>query len=163
MDRRRILIDACVAIDYVAFNDGLIERVCVWCEAAIVRPGFREVVALDEAACSRIGLTVVDGSLGQLVRAGDRKPGLSFSDHLALVVAGDEGLQLVTNDRLLHRAATAAGVDVAWGLGVLLSAAREGAIPAALAAEFGSWARSHQPHYGARVLSDFERRIAELR
>ena len=55
-----------------------------------------EVEQLDEDACDRLALVVVEGTLEQILEAGDG--GLSFPDWMCLILARDEGWTCVTKE-----------------------------------------------------------------
>jgi len=46
-----------------------------------------EVKALDESECERLGLRVFEPEFDVVAAAGKRRPGLSYYDHLCLLVA----------------------------------------------------------------------------
>lgn len=116
------IADANVLIDYAKTNLeilGLVAKhvgqVCV--AAAILE----EVEQLDEAQCSAIGLTVVEGTFKQLNEASQRGGALSFEDKLCLVLARDHGWVCISNDGALRDACKVSGISVIWGLEIMFS------------------------------------------
>jgi hypothetical protein len=72
----------------------------------------------------------VDPTTEELVEAGEGKAGLAFDDTVCVITARDNHWRCVTNDRALRRAYTAEGVDVVWGLEVMLPRVQAGALGA---------------------------------
>ena len=73
---------------------------------------------------------VVEPELSQLAEAARKRSSLSVQDHLCLVVAQRRSWTCVTNDTVLRRACSAAGVSVLWGLEVMAGLVRLGQLEA---------------------------------
>jgi rRNA-processing protein FCF1 len=78
-----------------------------------------EVDQIDEAECTDLGIVVVEPPLQTAIDAATRRAGLSFHDHLCLLLARDNGWSCVTNDGRLRRECAAEKVPVVWGLEVV--------------------------------------------
>ncbi|MCK6479618.1 MAG: hypothetical protein L6R43_05535 [Planctomycetes bacterium] len=122
-----------------------------------------EVQETDATACERAGLVVVAATTEQLVAAGRRRPGLSFEDHLCLLLARDAGCRCLTNDRALRAACAAEGVPCIWGLEVLLDLVRANALDRARAARVAAGIRATNPlHITGGILEEFWRKLAAI-
>lgn len=159
--RRFLVVDANVLIDYALTDKtvlGLMSRhlgtVC------IPRPVLAEVTQLSETDCDALGLRIVDGSLAQLLEAGQERGRLSFSDRLCLILARAETWTCVTNDRALRRACNEASVRVMWGLEPMIDLVAGGALPKAAAVEVARAIQLTNPrHVTAEIVERFEERL----
>lgn len=120
-----------------------------------------EVRDTDAVACERTGLVVVEATMDQLVVASRRRPGLSFEDHLCLVLAKDAGGRCLTNDRALRAACVPEEVTCIWGLQILLDLVRAGAIDRSRADRVAAGIRATNPlHISASILEEFRQKLA---
>src|SRR3990172_2486046 len=75
-----------------------------------------EVDQIDEADYAELGIVAVVPPLQTATDAAGRRAGLSFHDHLCLLLARDNGWTCVTNDGRLRRECAAEKIPVLWGL-----------------------------------------------
>jgi len=116
-----LIADANVLIDFMDADPsvlGLLARETG--PVMIAAEVLAKVDQLSTTTCDRLGLTIVEATLDQLIEAGQRRPGLAFDDVVCLVLARDHEWCCVTNDRALRAACEASNVDVRWGLEVML-------------------------------------------
>ena len=115
-----------------------------------------EVEQLNEGECRRLGFVLVDGSVEQLLEAGQRRGqgGLSFEDQLCLVLARDAGWTCVSNDGPLRRACQRNKVPVRWGLELMLELVARGHLPAETAIEVAESIHRTNRRYITRVVVD---------
>src|SRR5687768_9406067 len=73
-----------------------------------------EVNQIDEAEYVTLGIVPVDPPFSTAANAAARRAGLSFHDHLCLLLARDNGWTCVTNDKRLRRECAAEEVPVLW-------------------------------------------------
>ena len=118
-----------------------------------------EVNQLDEEACGRLGLVVVEGTLEQLLEAGAAGGALSFADWMCLVLARDRGWTCVTNDNRLRRACTDAGVGVLWGLQLTVKLVEAGEIGATDAVDVAEAIRETNPWLSKQVVARFREQV----
>ncbi|MGM0557091.1 MAG: hypothetical protein ACQEVA_11980 [Myxococcota bacterium] len=120
--RTTYLLDANILIDYqhadlhvlVLFSQHV-------GDVAVVRDVVTdEVDDLSTDECEALNIQCLDPSLEQITRASDGDGGLSFYDLLCLEVADSLDAICVTNDRRLRRECTERGVDLRWGLQLML-------------------------------------------
>jgi predicted nucleic acid-binding protein len=118
---RFLILDANVLIDYCAADRWVLTLISQHVDRIAVPPALLdEVDDLDESECDRLSLAVVEVSLELLTNAGKRRSGLSYNDHLCLLVAKEGGWTCVTNDGRLRRECGAEKVPVLWGLEPLI-------------------------------------------
>jgi predicted nucleic acid-binding protein len=116
-----LIADANVLIDYMDADPSVLGLVASETGPLMVAAEvLAKVDQLDTKTCERLGLKIAEASLDQLMEAGQRRPGLAFDDVVCLVLARDHGWCCVTNDRALRAACASSGVDVRWGLEVML-------------------------------------------
>ena len=131
-----LVVDANVLIDYAKADESVLALVVQHVGPIYIpRDVFEEVDQLSEDACTRLGLVVVDGTLEQLLEAGETAGGLSFADRMCLILARDHGWVCATNDGRLRRACVEGGVEVRWGLQLMLEVVEAGGMEAESAIE----------------------------
>jgi hypothetical protein len=92
-----------------------------------------EVKQLDRAGAEDLGINVVTVKFAMLQRAAAasvRSP-LRFQDWLCLLLAEESAWTCVTNDKRLRTECTARGIDVLWGLQLLVRLVDSGALAGA--------------------------------
>ena len=106
-----------------------------------------EVQALDASECDRLGLHVFEPEMEMVSAAGKRRPGLSFYDHLCLLLAKQEAWTCVTNDGKLRRECGVDEVPVLWGLEPMIALVEMGQMTAADAKKVARAIQSANPFY----------------
>jgi predicted nucleic acid-binding protein len=96
-----------------------------------------EVDQIDEAEYAELGIVPVDPPLQTAIDAAARRVGLSFHDHLCLLLARDNGWTCVTNDGRLRRECAAEKVPVLWGLETVALLVDGGVLTANAAEQIG--------------------------
>jgi len=159
--RGPLVVDANVLIDYAESQPQVLALIThVISPLWIARPLLREVQRLDERECEELGLGVIDPSFEQLVEAGSLGGPLSFEDWLCLILARDRDCICVTNDRRLRKECLASGVQVLWGLELMVELVSrkmlrtEEAIQVARAIQ-----RGNPTHITPAVIERFEKRV----
>lgn len=157
------IADANVLIDYAKTSPAILGLVAknvgpVYVAADVLE----EVEQLDVAQCLAIGLQVVEGNLAQLTEAAQRGGPLSFEDKLCLVMARDNGWACLSNDGPLREACKAQGVQVVWGLEIMLALVKEQHLTVAAAIEAAQAIHVVNPMFiTAKVLTTFKKKVAE--
>jgi rRNA-processing protein FCF1 len=119
-----------------------------------------EVQALDASECDRLRLHVFEPEMELVSAAGKRRPGLSFYDHLCLLLAKQEAWTCVTNDGKLRRECGMDGVPVLWGLELMIGLVEMGQMTAADAKKVARAIQSANPFYITEaVIRRFSQRI----
>ncbi|MGI5862446.1 MAG: hypothetical protein ACOX6T_10375 [Myxococcales bacterium] len=136
---RSLLIDANVLIDLCEADRTVIRLISQHVGQVLVPlPVLREEVdQIDEAECPDLGIVLIEPSLQTAAEAATRRGGLSFHDHLCLLLARDKGAACVTNDRRLRRECAAENVPVRWGLETVALLVDVGALTPEAAEEIG--------------------------
>jgi len=112
-----LILDANVLIDYCSAERAILTLISENVGRIHVPTLLlEEVQALDASECDRLGLHVFEPEMEMVSAAGKRRPGLSFYDHLCLLLAKQEAWTCVTNDGKLRRECGVDGVPVLWGL-----------------------------------------------
>lgn len=159
-----LILDACVLIDFVEADPGLFQRMVRHLGRVIIpSPLIKEVRGVDTSFFQAHGVEVITPSMEQLMLASNRRGKLSFQDHLCLLMAREAGCTCVTNDGALRKACAADGVDVLWGLRVVLNLVEAGGLTASEATSISRSIREANPlHITAEILERFDRTLAEI-
>ena len=151
-----LVVDANVLIDFVTADESVLTLAVRHLGPVFVpRDVFDEVDQLSEETCARLELTVVDGTLEQLVEAGRSRGGLSFADRMCLILARDNGWTCVSNDGRLRRACGDVGVPVKRGLRLLLDLLGADALTDEIALSVARAIVAENPWIGSGVLEAF--------
>lgn len=118
---RLLIMDACVLIDICLENPSILGLAGSSLGKVIVlSPIFEEVNQLNDSDIELLNLCKVEPEIETVIEAAQKRGGLSFNDRLCLLFAGNNNGTLYTNDRALLNAALSRGVDVKWGLELLI-------------------------------------------
>jgi len=159
------IVDANVLIDFMAADLAILKLASVhlgqvYVAAAVVD----EVKGLTDAKCAAHGIQVVHGTVAQLREAAEHTDGLSFEDKLCLILARDASWTCITNDGALRNACDDVGVNVVWGLELILKIVAAGGVAKQRAR---AWARavhaSNPYHVTAKILGDFVTKLSSVR
>ena len=132
MDRVDLVFDANVLIDYASTDPSVLTLVVDHIgQVHVPRDVLEEVQLLDEEHCARLGMKVAEGTTEQIVEAGAGRGALSFADWMCLIIARENRWDCVTNDGALRRECEANGINVRWGLELLLDVVAAGGMSAA--------------------------------
>lgn len=119
-----------------------------------------EVEQLEEAEWSDLGIVPVEPPLQTAVDAASRRAGLSFHDHVCLLLARDNGWTCVTNDGRLRSECTAEKVPVLWGLETVALLVDDGVLTGKAAEELGRRIQRVNPRFITEdVIARFVTRI----
>jgi predicted nucleic acid-binding protein len=153
------ILDACVLIDFLDADPGLFQRVARHLGLLIIpSPLLKEVGGADPSFFRKHGVKILDPTMDQLVRAAAKRGGLSFADHLCLLMAQDDGYTCVTNDRALRNACKAEGVEAVRGLKLVLDLVEAGGLSHTEAVEISRTIHRANPmHINEDVLVMFDR------
>lgn len=164
MSRRKLLLmDANVLIDFCDADATVITLISKHIgQVHVPRPILvEEVEQIVDLDWTELAITAVEPTFEIAVLAAKQpRKGLSFHDHLCLLLAAENGWTCVTNDVRLRRECTADGVDVLWGLETIALLVEEGALSAKAAAEIGRQIQAMNPKFiTSAILDRFLRRI----
>lgn len=161
---KRLILDANVLIDFAGSELGILTLAARHLgPVCVTRPLLREVEQLDQTTCEKIGIIVIETTLDQLLEAASGRGPLSFEDRLCLAVARDEGAFCVTNDRRLRSECARCGVEVRWGLELMLELVEHGHLSARRAVRVARTIHEENPfHITTAIVARFEARIREI-
>ena len=125
-----LILDANILVDYAHCNDSIIALISTHVGTIhVATPVLGEVKELAEADCVRLGITLVEPDVNQLLAAAQGRGRLSMQDHLCLLLAKERGWTCVTNDRPLRRECEAQGVPLVWGIELICKLVEVGGLP----------------------------------
>lgn len=159
-----LLIDANVLIDFADSDVTVLRSVSRdLAPVHILRPVLREVTQLDTTDCDHLGLSLSEPSVEQLLAAGSRRRSLSFFDRLCLIVAREQGWACVTNDTALRKECGTEGVQVVWGLELLVGLVEARELGKSSALSIAVKIHHNNPRHITRtILRRLERRLRRL-
>jgi len=159
-----LVVDASVLIDY-AKSDLDVLGMAARHLGKVHVPGIivDEVAQIDASKCADLGITVVEATDEQIQTAAQRRPGLSFQDNLCLLLARQNGWTCVSNDKRLRQACADDGLDVMWGLQMMVELIERGQLDAAEALRVARVMQQNNP-YGITdaVMARFRQRVSKL-
>ena len=116
-----LLADADVLIDYVEADSDILARCVVhFAPVHVMRTTLDEVDMLTTRECERLGIVIMSVVSETLARASELTLGLSISDTICLLVAGEREWTCVTNDKALRSRCRDRGVPVRRGLNLMI-------------------------------------------
>jgi predicted nucleic acid-binding protein len=157
-----LIMDANVLIDLCEADRTVIRLISEHIgQVHVPLPVLREEVdEIDEAEYADLGIVPVEPPLQTAADAATRRAGLSFHDHLCLLLARDNGWTCVTNDGRLRRECTAESVPVLWGLETVALLVEDSVLTAKAAEEIGRAIQRANPHFiTEEVIARFLARI----
>lgn len=156
-----LILDACVLIDIVSVDLGLIQTVTEHVGPVHVAENvLTEVKSLDRVTAIEAGLVVVEPSFEMLSAAAERRAGLSFQDHLCVLLAKGNEWTCVSNDKRLRGACADEGVSVLWSLELLAQLVERGAIASEDAIDLARRMADGNPYLTTSVVDRFVARVA---
>ena len=157
-----LIVDANVLIDYSKSDLSILTLV-----TKHIGPVYVPSVVLDEVDelsaqdCEDIGLTLVEEDIEILLAAGEVRGGLSFEDHVCLLLAEENRWTCVSNDKPLHKACVSEGVPVLWGLRLMVDLVDGAQLEKSDALEVAQAIQLSNPrHITPEIIEEFKRKIA---
>ena len=124
---KAIISDANVLIDYVKANKKVLQlAVKHLCEIYVPIAVLQEVKDVTADELEKLGVRSFEPTLDQVINAANRSFGLSFQDQLCFLIAKEQGWICATNDKQLRGQCEKDGVEVIWGLEIMLLLNKEG-------------------------------------
>lgn len=164
MPEGSLLADANVLIDYAKADRGVLRLAAehlggLFVVSVVLHD---EVRQLNDAACGRLGMGVIEPTFDQLAEAGSGARALSFNDWCCLIVARDRNHRVVTNDKALRRACARASVNTKWGLQLMLDLVADGHLDADRARRVAARIRELDPtRVTDAILTRFHARLGD--
>ena len=160
-----LLADADVFIDYRESELAVLTLVTRHVgRLAIIPSVLEEVKGVTATECAQLGVEVVEVETGQMLRAMKVKSGVSFNDRLCLVVCQETGWTCVTNDGALRRLCRRHGVEICYGLSLMVELVATGVLTRRRAISVAHRMQVSNPfHINDRVLIRFVAAINRAR
>ena len=118
---KAVITDANILIDFMESGKKVISLFAASVETLYVPLlVLKEVPKLGISEAKRLGITVLDTGLDMLAEASRIKTGCSFNDNVCYLTAKNEGMICATNDKRLRKICGAGGVEVLWGLQIMM-------------------------------------------
>ena len=158
-----LLADADVLIDYRESGLAVLELVGRHVgKVAVLSSVLDGVQGLTARECEGIGIEVVEVEMERMLRAAEIESRVSFNDRLCLIVCREERWTCVTNDGALRRLCGRHGVEVRYGLGLMVDLVAVGALTRRQAVEVARRMHAANPlHINGRVLDRFDRALED--
>lgn len=122
-----IISDANVLIDYVKANKKVLHLAVKYlCDIYVPIEVLKEVRDITGDELEKLGISIFEPTLDQVINAAKRPFGLSFEDQLCFLIAKEKGWVCATNDKQLRVQCEADSVDVIWGLEIMALLNKEG-------------------------------------
>lgn len=154
------ILDACVLIDYLDADASVIGEMARHLgRVHVAATVLAEVKELDETRAGELGLVVVEPPLELLAEAAGQRGGLSFQDHVCLLLAKREGWVCVTSDGALRKACVDDGMAVLWGLEPMALLVAGGHMTADVAVEMAERISGVNPYVTVEIVGRFAKRV----
>ncbi|HLD88391.1 MAG TPA: hypothetical protein VI955_03645 [Candidatus Omnitrophota bacterium] len=122
-----IISDANVLIDYVKANKKVLHlAVKHLCDIYVPVEVLKEVKDITRDELEKLGISIFEPTLDQVINSAKRPFGLSFEDQLCFLIAKEQGWICATNDKQLRDQCEKDGIGVIWGLEIMVLLNKEG-------------------------------------
>jgi len=117
---KAVITDANILIDYCTVNKKILKIFASVYEVYVPLPVLAEVDNLTEKEALRLGIKVIDTSFESITMAMSLDIKCSLQDKICYVTAKNDGYICATNDNKLRKECVKSGVEVLWGLEMML-------------------------------------------
>ena len=151
------VVDANVLIDFQGVGLGIFTQVANHLDDVLVSSQvvIDEVDGLTIKTCEELGIQVVDPAMGHLAFAQQSHGALSFHDLLCFALVRDRGGICVTNDKRLRRYCAERGLEIRWGLRLLIELVEGGFLARKAAIGVAEEVCATNPMLGTEVFERF--------
>ena len=116
-EKKYLIVDANILIDYLDCDEKLLLLIKKYIgQICLASPLLGEVKSLDSDSCKRLGITIVEPTMEQLIWAAEQEFSISFQDKVCLRMAKDHNWALVTNDKALRKRCAPENIVLIWGV-----------------------------------------------
>lgn len=152
-----LLVDANVLIDYCDSDPSILEIYSNHIQQ-IVTPSvvFDEVDQLDVNDCAQLNIQIFQEPMSVLNAAARIAGGLSFQDHVCLMLSQQNGWTCATNDKRLHRECSQQGVNSIWGLKIMIELVANNKLSKNDALNVVNQMSASNPFVNAQVIQKFQ-------
>ena len=162
--KRIVICDANILIDYAKANKKVIGLITkhlyeIW----VPLPVWGEVNDLSGEDAAALGINIAEPSLAQTYEAADMYGGgLSDEDNMCFIMARDEKTICATNEKPLRKKCIDNGIEVLWGLQIMVQLSAIGKLKAEIAVKTGEKIVKMNPRITQKVLDDFIVKLKNL-
>lgn len=121
-----------------------------------------EVDGLTVKRCTEVGIQCIDPTMKHLAIAQESHPALSFHDLLCFALTRERDGICVTNDKKLREHCTEHGMNVLWGLQMILDLVELRAIEKGRALQVAREICEENPTLGEVILQSFSEKIRKI-
>ncbi len=153
-----LILDACVLIDYWKTESKILAEFGKHIgKLHIADPVLKEVEDInDSEELLNLGVRIVQPEVNDIIEAGSKRSQLSFQDRLCLIIAKRKDFICVTNDKTLRRFCEIEGINIMWGLEMLLLLHEKNVISYSHAAKIAKKIQNINPkHVNDKVIQKF--------
>lgn len=154
------IADANVLIDYASVDKGILGLISRHLgPLRIASPVLEEVKQLSEPEARKLGLELVEPTLGQAIEAESARGATSFQDQLCLILARDHGWTVISNDKPLRALCAKLSIRCMWGLEAMAILVHGGHLTAAKAAGVAEAIAKQNIFITQQIVGTFRKKI----
>ena len=160
----KLLVDANVLIDYCDTDPSVLSVYSSQIQPIVIPSVILdEVNQLDESDCAHLGMAIIEEPLSILTEAAASRGALSFEDRVCLIMSQKNGWSCATNDRRLNTQCANEGVNVIWGLRIMVELVANDQLSREEAIYVVNQMRVTNPYlYSEHILESFETELDSL-
>ena len=161
--KRIVICDANILIDYAKANKKIIGLATEYLyEIWIPLPVWEEVNDLSNQDAKTLNINITEPTLAQTYEAANMfGGGLSSEDNMCFIVARDEKAICATNEKPLRKKCEDNGIDVLWGLEIMVQLCELGKLSSGMAAKTAQKIASDNPTITETIIDRFLKCINE--
>ena len=119
---KTLLFDADALIDYVNSNKNIILVATktlydIYVPLTVMKEEIRQ---LSEDEANSLGIRIFEPTFNQINKANKEIKGLSFEDKICFIIAKENNWTCITNDKNLRNKCYKEGIEIMWGLQLML-------------------------------------------
>lgn len=157
-----LICDANVLIDFLNTEEELFISINKLYQLYIPDILLKEVDGLDEAKAEVLLITIVETSFDIISESMNTLPGCSFEDTIFFNMAKKNKWILACNDRKLRRECINGGVDILWGLQVLIKLVENEIISTKEASKYALIISESNREITTTILEEFNNKLSRL-
>ena len=162
---RSMILDACVLIDYINGESDLFKLISSHIGPVyVVTPILEEVDSIKSVEeLKGLGLIPIEPEIEDIFTAGEMDGVTSFQDNICFLTAKRNSFTCVSNDINLRRRCSDAGVQILWGLELILDLTKVGGILKKEASRIAKDIKKSNPrHIHSKIIFEFEDKLKRI-
>lgn len=158
-----LLADADVLIDYRDSDLTVLKLVSEHIgPVRVLREVLDEAPGIDDSQCAQLGIQIVRLETELMIEANDLPRSLSAEDRFCIIACERNRWTLVTNDRAMRTVGKQRGIQLRWGLGLMVDLVHAQVITEPRAIKVATAIRAANPtHITADLFERFRTRLRE--